>query len=354
MESSPLTDSPKLLSDSETKSESIENKCEICGKILSNKKNLKKHYKLHLNLRDYVCTICNKSYKRSDHLKRHMVVHDPEPNYYECEYCLKKFNFNYHLTAHLKNVHFESKQKQYECEKCHLFFNKKRKLYKHQNTEHQKVIEKIPCYFPYCNKSYITKQKLEDHIKKFHMSNLNNNIVQDQNEIIFKNNNISNENNINDNNNDINENNDDFSEKNKKYFRCPYKECLKVYSSHYNLSVHIKTFHLKIKSFACELCDNKYYHKVSLKKHLLMEHKCNNDDLEKHLNNSLYKSNNELKNDVFINAKKKLIEDGIMTNNDNFENNSIEKNNSSEKNAAPIFNEEESFTKVQEEIIEIC
>ncbi|MCF0167265.1 MAG: hypothetical protein HUJ93_01285 [Bacteroidales bacterium] len=67
---------------------------------------------MHLNIRSYICSICQKSYKRSDHLKRHMITHEPEPNYYECEYCLKKFTFNYHLISHLKNVHYESKQKQ--------------------------------------------------------------------------------------------------------------------------------------------------------------------------------------------------------------------------------------------------
>ena len=86
-----------------------ENKCELCGKILSNKKNLKKHLKLHTNIRSYVCKICNKTYKRSDHLKRHMITHDPEPNYYECDLCLKRFSLNYHLTSHLQNVHGKKK-----------------------------------------------------------------------------------------------------------------------------------------------------------------------------------------------------------------------------------------------------
>ena len=89
----------------------LENKCSICGKILSCKKNMKKHYKLHSEERNYVCKICNKSYKRSDHLKRHMIVHNPEANYFECDYCLKRFNLKYHLTAHLINVHGKSELK---------------------------------------------------------------------------------------------------------------------------------------------------------------------------------------------------------------------------------------------------
>ena len=123
-----------LKEENETKSgiNILPNQCELCGKILSNKKNLKKHLKLHSNVRNYICKICNKSYKRSDHLRRHMITHDPEPNYYECEYCLKRFCLHYHLTSHLQNVHEQAKIKVYKCPDCELCFNKKSKLFLHQ------------------------------------------------------------------------------------------------------------------------------------------------------------------------------------------------------------------------------
>ena len=306
-----------LKEENETKSgkEILQNKCDLCGKILSCKKNLKKHYKLHSNIRNYVCKICNKSYKRSDHLKRHMITHNPEPNYYECDYCLKRFSLNYHLTSHLKNVHGQYKLKLYKCPDCDLYFNKKSKLFLHQKNSHNLVVEKIPCYYPYCNRSYISEQKLNDHIKKFHMNLINNPNNNDNFNSIFNNNN---NNGIFDdcNNNDNNDNNEleseNSSNKEKKYFKCPYKECLKVYSSHYNLSVHIKTFHLRIKSFCCSLCPNKYYHKVSLKKHLMIEHKFNNEQLKKYLEESSYQTN--FNNNIIEQAKKNLEEEGLYQN----------------------------------------
>jgi hypothetical protein len=45
-----------------------------------------------------------------------MIIHDPEPNYFECEYCLKRFNLKYHLTAHLQNVHGRTDIKIYKVE----------------------------------------------------------------------------------------------------------------------------------------------------------------------------------------------------------------------------------------------
>ena len=302
-----------LKEENETKSGTIifQNKCELCGKILSSKKNLKKHLKLHSNIRNYICKICNKSYKRSDHLRRHMITHDPNPNYFECEFCLKRFSLNYHLTSHLQKVHGQKKLKVYKCPDCDKYFLKKSKLFLHQKDFHNFVFDKIPCYYPYCNKSYITEQKLNEHIKKFHLNLINNPNNFEEGEIFSnnKNDNIFNEF-IKDNKELESENT---SIKEKKFFKCPYKTCLKVYSSHYNLSVHIKTFHLKIKSFICSLCHNKYFHKVSLKNHLMIEHKFDKEQLNKFLEDPINK-NNDIKKEIIEEVKRSLENEGLYPN----------------------------------------
>ena len=303
-----------LKEENETKSgiNFLQNQCELCGKILSNKKNLKKHIKLHSNIRNYVCKICNKSYKRSDHLRRHMITHDPNPNYFECEFCFKRFSLNYHLTSHLQNVHKQKIIKVYQCPNCELYFQKKSKLFLHQKDIHNIVFDKIPCYYPYCNKSYISEEKLNDHIQKYHLNYINNINNLKEGEI------FSNNNNDNIFNDFINENKEiesleNSNNKEKKFFKCPYKNCLKVYSSHYNLSVHIKTFHLKIKSFSCNLCSNKYFHKVSLKKHLMIEHKYNNEQVKKFLEDPIHKSN-IIKEEIIQEVKKSLEKEGLYHN----------------------------------------
>ena len=321
--------------------ETVENKCNICGKILSCKKNMKKHLKLHSDERNYICKICNKSYKRSDHLRRHMISHDPEPTYFECDYCLKRFNLKYHLTAHLQNVHGKSELKIYKCPDCDECFHKKSKLFLHQKNIHKLIVDKIPCYYPYCNKSYISIQKLNHHIQSYHLNLINNskdglfsNPKNNDNDNIFNFNNI----------NDINEDMDsENSNKEKKYFKCPYKECLKVYSSHYNLSVHIKTFHLKIKSFHCSLCGNNYYHKVSLKNHLIIEHKFTQDKLTEFLKN-YNKECHDTKKEVLDEAKKNLENEGLF-----YEN--IEKEKSSSFNNSRKISEDGSNEFKSNELI---
>lgn len=312
-----------------------ENQCNLCGKILSSKKNLKKHYKLHSNIRNYTCTICNKSYKRSDHLRRHMITHNPEPNYYECDYCLKRFSLNYHLTAHLQNVHSNNKLKVYQCPDCDLCFNKKSKLFLHQKDIHNLVSDKIPCYYPYCNKSYISEEKLNYHIQKYHMNLINNQSNNNSDNIFSDNmNNIFNDTNE---ENNIEIKSENSSTKEKKYYKCPYKECLKVYSSYYNLSVHIKTFHLKIKSFCCSICLNKYYHKVSLKKHLMIEHKFNNEQLKKYWEDSSKNTDNIKTQVVIEEVKKNFIDEGL------YQNSCCENENENEATANENNNEEQSY-----------
>ena len=328
-------DSIELDEDYETdlvgETSTFEKQCSICGKVLSCKKNMKKHFKLHSNERNYICKICHKSYKRSDHLKRHMIIHDPEPNYFECEYCLKRFNLKYHLTSHLQNVHGRTDFKIYKCPDCDECFHKKSKLFLHQKDVHNLVVDKIPCYYPYCNKSYISEQKLNYHIQHTHL-----NLIQNSKEGIFTNQKRNADDNIFSFANSAEQNKDIDSENSsneKKFFRCPYNECLKVYSSHYNLSVHIKTFHLKIKSFVCSLCGNKYYHKVSLKNHLMIEHKLNQNRLQECLNAKF-----EIKNEVVEVAKKKLENEGLYKE-ESFEKEKSLSLNTSRKNSEDGSNE---------------
>ena len=320
--STPNDDIITIKEEYETKSGKniLPNQCELCGKILSSKKNLKKHLKLHSDVRNYICKICNKSYKRSDHLKRHMITHEPQPNYYECELCLKRFCLNYHLKSHMENVHGQKQIKVYKCPDCDLYFHKKSKLFLHQKDFHNVIFEKLPCYYPYCNKSYISEQKLNDHIQKYHLSLINNpNNIKDGD--IFLNNN-DNYSELNNDNKEIESENS--SQKEKKYFKCPYRKCVKVYSSQYNLSVHIKTFHLKIKSYICSLCPNKYFHKVSLKKHLKIEHNCSIEQLKKYLDEPSQK-NIDIKEEIIQEVKKNLEDEGLYPN-------SMSENQNSETN----------------------
>jgi len=68
--------------------------------------------------------------------------------------------------------------------------------------------------------------------------------------------------------------NQELVEKHSELFVCFVKGCLKGFSTKYNLQVHMKSFHMKIKSFQCEFpsCGSKFSHKASLKRHCLKAH----------------------------------------------------------------------------------
>lgn len=223
--------------------------CSICQKQFHNKTALRKHTSLHLNLRKYKCDKCNKAYKRSDHLTRHMLTHnETSKNTFQCPFCDFCFSLKYHLKSHLNNIHLLNPYK-FKCEYCDEYFPKKIKLLKHSRAMHKDKIQpkKISCYYPYCFKSYLTQHSLDKHIEKVHSGQNNKN------------------------NNSDSQSMEDNLKKEKEYFKCSYDNCFKTYSTMFNLNTHIKSFHLKLKSFLCGTCQMAFSHKSSLKRHLLRE-----------------------------------------------------------------------------------
>ena len=101
--------------------------------------------------------------------------------------------------------------------------------------------------------------------------------------------------------------------------------------------MHIKTFHLKIKSFCCSICLNKYYHKVSLKKHLMIEHKFNNEQLKKYWEDSSKNTDNIKTQVVIEEVKKNFIDEGL------YQNSCCENENENEATANENNNEEQSY-----------
>lgn len=61
-----------------------------------------------------------------------------------------------------------------------------------------------------------------------------------------------------------------FSQKDEKtFYKCPIKDCLKTYTTPYNLKVHVKTSHFKIQQYRCGVCAQTFSHKCSLNNHML-------------------------------------------------------------------------------------
>lgn len=241
-------------------------KCEICQKNFCSLKNLRKHIKLHSSNRDYICNICYKTYKRSDHLSRHLLIHQKDSNIFQCPYCTCRFYLKYHLKSHINNIHTTNLNK-YKCSYCDLSFPKKRKLNKHIKNDHKENTKEnnIKCYYPYCIKNFSNQNLFDLHIVDEHGFK---ELKIDEEKPIGKEEGKT----------------DIYTNKQKKkalvFFKCPYQNCLKVYTTEFNLDVHIKSKHLQLKEFICEICGEKFSHKCSLKRHKDNQHIIKESNIE--------------------------------------------------------------------------
>ena len=96
--------------------------CPICQKILSNKRSLTKHMRIHSGERPFKCTECDKTFIDKTGLKRHTVKHtDNRPPLNCCSHCDKEFRSLYNLRNHLL-IHAD--QKQFFCSLCNTLCNK--------------------------------------------------------------------------------------------------------------------------------------------------------------------------------------------------------------------------------------
>ena len=109
-------------------------KCDICGKIISFKRNMPRHMSVFHSRSDepsFECTTCQSTFTSQYHLERHMASKNSLRNLdYECRKCKKKFTSSIKLTVHMnKNC-----PKKYMCASCFCFFKSKNEYDTHLNT----------------------------------------------------------------------------------------------------------------------------------------------------------------------------------------------------------------------------
>jgi uncharacterized Zn-finger protein len=115
--------------------------------------------------RKLICTTCGKEFKLSHHLKQHEITHIPfelREKKFECSYCKKRFTKNGHLSAHIQQVHSETKN--FICHLCSKGFKRKHGLKKHIESTHATSAD-FPCPEPGCDIKCRSKSLLSAHIK---------------------------------------------------------------------------------------------------------------------------------------------------------------------------------------------
>lgn len=140
--------------------------CDLCGYGYSNKKHLEVHMiKRHTIGCRHQCQHCQKSFQYPFELRRHEMVHIPkelrELNA-QCPYCEKAFVKKGRLTNHIKQVH--STAKDFICHICSKAFKQKGPLQVHIEATHATTAD-FHCTEPGCDVKCRSKGLLRTHME---------------------------------------------------------------------------------------------------------------------------------------------------------------------------------------------
>ncbi|XP_061400992.1 transcription factor grauzone-like [Musca vetustissima] len=116
-------------------------KCKECGKVLTQRRCLWAHMKLHEE-KKFCCDVCDKKFVQKSKLERHKLTHLPQQEKkYPCSECGKFFGNEYVLTQHHRVVHLNIYAK--VCEVCGQTMpdsnSFKRHMEKHDNISEPKT-----------------------------------------------------------------------------------------------------------------------------------------------------------------------------------------------------------------------
>lgn len=141
-------------------------KCIACGKVISTKQGLQKHFQnKHENRKDFLCSHCTKAFsgkgELEDHTFRRHGVNISNKPVHHCTLCPFKTILSFSLKRHVSEAH--STTKQHQCNVCSKFFKSPMQLKSHKVAHEERT---HPC--PMCDYTAARKSNLDAHVKAQH------------------------------------------------------------------------------------------------------------------------------------------------------------------------------------------
>ena len=145
-------------------------KCDQCDKILSSRKNLRKHQISIHEGRRYKCDPCGKFFTLPETLRKHnKIIH--ESGGFKCDRCnVKPFWDSSGLKRHIQAQHENplAKNKNYKCELCSESFSWANMLRRHKFDFHNVGEKSYKCPIELCPKAFFKAEILKQHLYKRH------------------------------------------------------------------------------------------------------------------------------------------------------------------------------------------
>ncbi|XP_061916154.1 gastrula zinc finger protein XlCGF57.1-like [Entelurus aequoreus] len=131
--------------------------CSMCGKIFSDKSNMKRHLSTHIGEKPFCCSVCGKIFLKKSAMVYHMRTHTGDKPF-GCSVCDKTFSSKSIMLSHRRT---HTGEKPFSCSICCKTFTQKPHMVSHMRTH---TGEK-PFRCSVCDKAFSLKSNVVTHMR---------------------------------------------------------------------------------------------------------------------------------------------------------------------------------------------
>ncbi|CAB3238206.1 unnamed protein product, partial [Arctia plantaginis] len=229
------------------KSHTTRYKCKLCGQVRLSRQHLLEHYTIsHTSAPiTYTCDKCDFTTNKRTVIQRHVRSQHGAGERHPCHTCGKLFNTIESLRVHSMR---HDKSKRLHCDRCDKYFIYPSLLHKHVQAVH----EKREYYCVECDIKFKSPESMRLHFKKAKRhrddSSYKLSLQGEINRTYYK----------------------SFIPAVSSRYECPH--CSERFVSTSTLAVHLSTSHGEAKQHVCNMCNNHYSSKESLRGHIWRVH----------------------------------------------------------------------------------